>query len=132
MLTRQRAGDLVATSGASAATSAGRPPFDVPTYLDTIGDGGSCAGTEIIEADSASSSSSRSSFRLRVDVGLGRGMALHEGQRDATSMTGPPTDRDLDLRGLKCPMPVLRTRRALVDPSRPELGSTSCAPIRWP
>lgn len=40
-------------------------------------------------------------------------MALHEGQRDATSMTGPPTDRDLDLRGLKCPMPVLRTRRAL-------------------
>ena len=28
-------------------------------------------------------------------------------------MTGVPITRDLDLRGLKCPMPVLRTRRAL-------------------
>ena len=28
-------------------------------------------------------------------------------------MTGVSTTRDLDLRGLKCPMPVLRTRRAL-------------------
>ena len=28
-------------------------------------------------------------------------------------MTGAPINRDLDLRGLKCPMPVLRTRRAL-------------------
>lgn len=28
-------------------------------------------------------------------------------------MTGAPIIRELDLRGLKCPMPVLRTRRAL-------------------
>ena len=44
---------------------------------------------------------------------FGDGIAQAAKQGGVTSMSGAPIVRDLDLRGLKCPMPVLRTRRAL-------------------
>ena len=42
-----------------------------------------------------------------------RAWLRHAGQGDTLNMTDAPFIRDLDLRGLKCPMPVFRTRRAL-------------------
>ena len=40
-------------------------------------------------------------------------LASNGGTGGETRMTDAPITRCLDLRGLKCPMPVLRTRRAL-------------------
>ena len=43
-----------------------------------------------------------------------------------TSATGMPPDREVDARGLSCPLPILRAKKALADMQSGEVLKVAC------